>query len=100
MNNYETEIINVKKDGQKVDYNLYSLFVTGLSDLLRTAEKPDSLKGASELLRITYHYEHDSITDEFALYRDTSGKVFAVLNGNIECFVDETAAESLLSNIP
>ncbi len=97
---YETEIINVKKDGQKVDYNLYSLFVTGLSDLQRTAEKPDSLKGASELLRITYHYEHDSITDEFALYRDTSGKVFAVLNGNIECFVDETAAESLLSNIP
>lgn len=100
---YEIGSFTATCEGKEVTFNNLSAFVSNLSVLQRCGEKPDSLQNARELMRVqvTYFDNSDDFTDTLIVYQQEKDKrCFAVLNGTIESYVDNTSVSRLLEQIP
>lgn len=81
--------------GEKLEYSRLFNFIQSVSNITREEEIPDSVEGAEKLLSVILTFEEDH-TEEFALYRMPDNKTAAVLNGNIENYVDSEFARQVI----
>lgn len=81
---------------KKVDNLNIVNFVCNLIGVERSPDKPESLDGAQEVLSVRFSYQEGAYTSTFQFYRAESGQLFAVLNGEIECYVGSAPAEDII----
>lgn len=96
--NYMDNVISnvyLGKEKLNIQYVLY--YIADLSGIRRQDKAPGSLDGSKEIFSVKYTYIKDSpLTDTLTLYETSDKKIIAVLNGNIEGFINAGYARELM----
>ena len=103
----EVTSTEVKLDGKETDPSYFTIFVSNLSNMIRTERCSESYEGCELLLSAHMKFEAETGEDggktkkekaehTFSLYKTKEGKVIAVLDGMVEGYTSAEGVEELL----